>query len=142
MTIVSAQTHLKAILDSLTGAGQTFSVAYDYPEPLPASFPAAVLFFASPSQEETTTSNQNSMTQSWIIRCIFKAAWNSTSYTAMLTMVDTVLVKLRREANRTSGTIYDVVVAPAIYVYYTDQTAGGMVVGDIYIDVKDLLSRT
>jgi hypothetical protein len=140
MTLVNTQTHLKAILDTLKGSAKTYSVTYDYPEPNPASFAAGYLILVG-SDEEATTTQQNTINQNWIIRTVLQAAWSSAAYKSILTKIDEVIAALRKESNRTSGTIMDILVAPSINIYYTDQTAGSLVIGDIQITVLDLLTR-
>lgn len=140
MTVVSSQARLKALLDTITGAGKTISVCYDYPAPTCSSFPAAYLLLTS-SYEETETTAQDLVSTTFIVRVVNQALWTSAGYTKALACLDAVLALLRTDAAKTSGTIVDIQVAPNIEVMYTDSAQGKLIIADVAVTVKDLLTN-
>lgn len=139
MTLITSQAHLKTLLDTITGDGQAISVTYDYPNPSPASFPAAYLILTN-SEEEAITTAQDYLFSTFIVRLAVQAKWTSAGYQKALSMIDTVLAVLRQESSRTSGTIINLLVAPDIKVNYVDSAQGKMIFADISVTVQDLIT--
>jgi len=102
MSFVAIRTELKAIVDGIKVAAGIATV-YDYPPTNVGNTPA-VAIMDNESDDDYADTGNNAVTTSFVIRTIVekgKSTTNSTQVTALLTVVDALLVELRKKEHAT-----------------------------------------
>ena len=138
MSIVLVNTKLKAIIDTLTGSGKVFSVAYDFPNPTPASYPAVMLVLGNASDEVKEDNQYDTMNTTFVVRGVIKSKWTSSGYGKILTILDTLLTEFRKKSHQTlSGDSWKIDIV-GIDMEYIDTESSPIIIGDVILSVKIL----
>lgn len=101
-TIAQLNAAFKTILDGLTGSGQVLSVCYSWPNPMPASFPAAYPIWTE-SGEDTLDTKDNESAIQFILRVLIRDTNDQTSYDTAIAVADALFAELRKDDHYTLG---------------------------------------
>ena len=134
MSLVSIRAAIKALLDGIKAANNVTTV-YDYPVTNVAETPTIVLLDAEGSEDyESTAQNQSNLR--WVVRVVVEKqetqAADSTAVTTLLTIMDAVMVELRKKSNHTLSDN-----AHSFIIENVDPTEAGMQ-GDVPVFYKDV----
>lgn len=97
-TFASTRTKLKAILDEMEGAGQSFKAVFDYIEPSPQQYPCAMIRFIGCTEERLDSAN-NLLNARFLIRVFFRAENTSSAEDLRISVIDSLVDKLREADN-------------------------------------------
>lgn len=134
MSLVNIRAELKSIVDGIKAANNIANV-YDYPITHAGSTPAVVIL-DDVAEEEYESTAQNQSNTHWIIRVLVEKretqAQDSTQVTTLLTLIDALMVELRKASNATLNCD-----AHSLIIEEVTPTEAGMQ-GDIPVFFKDI----
>jgi len=135
MSISATRTKIIELLNSIKASIGVDSVYYDVPTVVTGT--PAIAVIVNDFKEESQDNCSNSLTINYVLRIMLEKVStdtnDTTTTTALLTIVDSVMAELRKKSNTTlSGDCYDIMVSGSsnisvgslgdINVFYTDIT--------------------
>jgi len=135
MSIIATRTKIIALLNSIKASIGVDSVYYDVPTVVTGT--PAIAVIVNDFKEEAQDNCSNSLTINYVLRVMLEKVStdtnDTTTTTALLTIIDSVMAELRKKSNTTlSGDCYDIIVSGSsnisvgslgdINVFYTDIT--------------------
>ena len=87
--ITDQYNEIMAIMDTLKGAGQPFSEVFSWPDPMPKTFPIAIVNMEEGDQRDES-SNIKILTNDFLIRCCFRQKDTSAAYLQRSQVADQV----------------------------------------------------
>lgn len=133
---------LYAILDLLDGSGKPLASIYDWPNPMPESYPCSYPIWIENGEDVMDTKDNESATQ-FVIRTMIPDRNDETTYDTMIAVADALLAEFRKDDHYTlGGACHRLHVSPTMKPLRTGEGEEPMIVLDMNVTAYALQDTT
>lgn len=130
------------ILDLLDGDGNPLASIYDWPNPMPESYPASYPIWIDNGEDSMDTKDNESATQ-FVIRTLIPDRNDETTYNTMIAVADALLGEFRKKSHYTlSGACHRFHVSPTMKPLRTGEGEETMIILDMNVTCYALQDTT